>query len=368
MVIDVADIADGFVIYETLNDRGAPLTVSDLIRNYLMSRAGDPAGIDLVQRDWTSALLYLGLQNEDNVFVDFLRQLWSSYYGAVREKDLFRAIRDKTNDRASVIAFVEKLPNAARTYAALLDADHELWRDYPAEVGASIAALVRLDVKQFRPLALAVVEHFDPPETVRSVRSLVSWVVRGLITGGIGGGVAERYYGLAAMRVREGELRSADQLLRQLIPIVPTDREFDNSFARARVPKANVARYLMTALERHERGLRLPELVTEDFGAGLRLQHVLPRAAELTDWPGISDEEAKGLVPRVGNLVLLSDSDPEPPRGGDYSDRRSALQRSSVHLTRAVANFDVWTPESIDDRQAKLALRAVSVWPREPQP
>lgn len=58
IVIDVPDIADGFVIFETLNDRGAPLTISDLLRNYLMSRAGADE-LDTVQDAWGLVLLNL---------------------------------------------------------------------------------------------------------------------------------------------------------------------------------------------------------------------------------------------------------------------------------------------------------------------
>ena len=95
-----------------------------------MSRGEDDSGVTVVQGAWTDALLQLGMQDEHNVFVYYLRQFWSSRYGAVREKDLLRAIRDALPDRESSLGFARLLPGAARNYAALLDAKHELWAEY----------------------------------------------------------------------------------------------------------------------------------------------------------------------------------------------------------------------------------------------
>lgn len=366
MVIDVPDIADGFVIFETLNDRGAPLTISDLVRNFLMSRAGDETGISAVQEAWTDALMNLGLQDEDSVFVDFLRQHWSSLYGAIREKDLFSEIRARARDRPSTLAVVEALPDAARNYAALLDSEHELWTQYPEQLQGAAEALLRLDLKQYRPLALAVLQRFEGSELIRTFRGLVSWAVRGLIVGGIGGGAAERAYGLAAVKVRSGDLASAEDVLRQLIPIVPNDRDFTTAFAHARVPRAHVARYLMTALERHSRDRQEPELVSDDFGRGLRLQYMLPKGATEEDWPDLEEEEVKTLVPRLGNAVLLSEDDGSLTGLRTFTERSAVVAESTVRLTRQVANHNSWDAQAIEERQRDLAARAIEVWPRTP--
>lgn len=138
MVIQVPDIADAFVIFETLNDRGAPLTISDLLRNYLMSKGRDTKGLKAIQDAWGQVLLNLGLQKEDNIFVDFLRQFWSSKHGAVREKELFSSIRKHVKTKTQTVTLAKELPDASRHYAALLDSKHELWSEFGPEAQASI--------------------------------------------------------------------------------------------------------------------------------------------------------------------------------------------------------------------------------------
>ena len=365
IVIGVPEVADGFVIFETLNDRGAPLTISDLLRNFLMSQAGPELG--QVEEAWGIVLLNLGLSEEESIFVNFFRQFWSSLYGSTREKELFREIRKKLASSSSAISFTRELPNASRNYAALLDAQHELWAELPAEAGASVGALLRLELGQYRPLALAVLDEFTPEEQGRTFRALVAWSVRGLIAGGIGGGVTERAYGRAAHDVRGGAIKTADDLYRQLLPIIPGDRDFRDAFSMMSVPRTSAARYLLVAIERAEQGMARPETVTDDFGVGLRLQTVLPKSATAENWPDVPAEELLAAAARLGNYVLLAENDQSLPRAGGFSERSQALVDSPLVTTRRVTEAFTWSVEAIDKRQMRFAELAVTVWPREPR-
>jgi hypothetical protein len=59
VAIDVATEADAFLIFETLNDRGADLTVADLLKNYLFSQA--ETRLDEVRDNWIGTLANLPL-------------------------------------------------------------------------------------------------------------------------------------------------------------------------------------------------------------------------------------------------------------------------------------------------------------------
>ncbi len=54
IVVDVSTEADAYLIFETLNDRGADLTIADLLKNYLFGRSGSQ--LDTVRDGWTMAL------------------------------------------------------------------------------------------------------------------------------------------------------------------------------------------------------------------------------------------------------------------------------------------------------------------------
>jgi uncharacterized protein with ParB-like and HNH nuclease domain len=80
VAIDVATEADAFLIFETLNDRGADLTIADLLKNYLFKQAG--ARLDEVRDSWVATLTNLDIDRVGNQrFTNFARHLLSSRYG-----------------------------------------------------------------------------------------------------------------------------------------------------------------------------------------------------------------------------------------------------------------------------------------------
>ncbi|MEW6419290.1 MAG: DUF262 domain-containing protein [Nitrospirota bacterium] len=87
----VADDANAFMIFETMNDRGIDLSIADLLKNYLLGRAGED--LQTILNLWTTAMASLGTYGGENLFTVFLRHFWSSKYGLVREKELYRSIK-----------------------------------------------------------------------------------------------------------------------------------------------------------------------------------------------------------------------------------------------------------------------------------
>ena len=87
ILVTVPDDANAYAIFETLNDRGLDLSISDLLKNYLFQRAGDR--LQEVQTCWTSMYgLFEGSDMESEV-VGYIRQLWSSTYGLTQESESF---------------------------------------------------------------------------------------------------------------------------------------------------------------------------------------------------------------------------------------------------------------------------------------
>ena len=106
----------------------------------------------------------------------------------------YASIKERVVTQAQVVDFVGDLQKAAVVYAALLSSNHEDREALGPTVRSSIESLLRLELEQNRPLLLAALQHFQTKEKKKLLRALVSWSVRGLIVGGIGGGSAEKAY------------------------------------------------------------------------------------------------------------------------------------------------------------------------------
>ena len=363
ITVEVPSESDAFMIFETLNDRGADLTIADLLKNYLFRKAG--SRLETVKAAWTASLAHLDISSENELFVAFLRQYWSSLHGATRERDLYRGITERVVSEPQAVDFALALDQAARLYAALLSSSHDYWSSLGATSKENVETLLRLELEQHRPLLLAVMAHFPPAEIRRALRSLVSWSVRGLVVGGIGGGSTEKAYCAAAVKIRAGEIQDSGALFEQLSPIIPSDETFREQFATARVTKAKVARYILNALERRKAGRPEPELVPNANEEQVNLEHVFPKNARSSDWPAFPVEEYHRWVHQIGNFALLSKGPNGRIGNKPFSAKQPVLAASELALTKEVGATPEWTMNEILDRQRSLAKLAVLTWPRK---
>jgi hypothetical protein len=208
------------------------------------------------------------------------------------------------------------------------------------------------------------IHDYDKHETLQA---LVSWSVRGIVVGGIGGGRTERAYAEAAVKVRAGKIKTVADLLKELSPIIPDDDTFIDSFRRARQTRPRISRYLLLALERAARKDSEPEMVPNDNEDEVNLEHILPRNAKESDWRAFKPEEVTTWANRLGNHCLLKKSENTKIGNKPWRVKKPILQGSSLKLTKLAGAKRAWTKKEIEDRQDKLASYALGTWPRRPR-
>jgi Protein of unknown function DUF262/Protein of unknown function (DUF1524) len=358
LTVLVDNDADAFLLFETLNDRGMDLTVVDLLKNHLFGLAR--TNLEPVQRPWVEAMETLD-SAEDQTTTTFVRHYWSSINGATRERGLYRSLKRHIRSADQASDFVEGLRGAAYHYAALLDPQHDYWLRLPSEARDAAGILASFGLEQYRPLLLAAMELFADDELRRLLESLVSWSVRGLIVGGIGGGTAETAYTNAAVDIRRHHLQTTSDVLASLETIVPNDEQFAGNFETATVYRIKTALYLLLAIERDATAVDRSAFVTSEQ----RLQHsaeaILPRSADPDAWPGWSDDQISALARRLGNFALL-------PAGTrlsrlSWEERRIVLGNSGLTTSASVGEHLSWSPDDVRERQRQFADRAPAIWP-----
>jgi len=184
--VPVPDYTNAFTIFETLNDRGLALAVSDLLKNYLFSLSR--YRIEEVQNRWITMISTLEAVDSEEIVATFIRHLWSSRNGLTRQKELYTKIRTGITSKQDAVSFATELSEGARLYAAILNSDHEIWGNYGTTAATNVATLNRLGLTQIRPLILAVLRNFSIKEASKTFQLMVNWGVRFLIVGGLGGG------------------------------------------------------------------------------------------------------------------------------------------------------------------------------------
>ncbi|NQT19786.1 MAG: HNH endonuclease [Planctomycetes bacterium] len=244
----------------------------------------------------------------------------------------------------------------------MLNPSHDLWEQYGHSARQHMATLNLLRMSQIRPLVLAVLSAYTPQEVKKTLRFMVSWAARFLVTGGIGGGTLEQHYSARAKDIQEGKLRTARELGNKMKVIVPSDAKFKTAFAAATVSKAYLARYYLRALEKQAVGEDEPELVPNENEEMITLEHVLPISPG-PSWKHFSEEEKDAYVKRMGNLALLKKKINVEAGNDSFTFKKSFYKESQYLLTRELATGPTWAPEAVEERQKKLANLAVKAWP-----
>lgn len=358
--VTVPTYANAFTIFETLNDRGLDLAISDLLKNHLFHLAGNR--IDEVQQRWMSMFGALEAVGGESIVLDYIRHLWSSKYGATREKLLYDNIKSNITSKQAAIDLTTELADNARLYAAILNSEHELWKKYSTTTHHHMATINLLRMIQIRPLLLALLSKFSNVELQKIFPVMVSWGVRFLVSGGLGGGTLEKHYSDRAKEVRNGELETAVSLVDKMSDVVPSDKKFEDAFSTTRVSKNYLARYYLRALEKQIRGENDPELVPNPNEDEVNLEHILPEHPS-TAWSHIEEEVASAFYRRIGNLALMKAKINVEADNDGFSEKISFYASSDFQLTSVLKDRPDWGPEQIEERQRELAKLAVQTWP-----
>ncbi len=360
ILLKVPSDVNAYKMFETLNDRGLRTSQSDLVKNYLFGEAGSRQGE--AEQKWASMKARLESVAEEDITIDFLRQMLISLYGYLREPAVYDTVQKKAHGTVPSIQFLAKIDAGAADYAAMLNSDHEKWNTYPASVRRAIQTLAQLPMKPVRPLVLSIIRSFTPKETDIALRLIVCLSVRFLVVGGARSGVVEEAIARAAREVSDEKITKAAQLLKSLEKVVPTDVAFNERFKVATVSQAYLARYYLRSLESTVKQEPDPYFFQIDDPQVINLEHVLPENPE-DNWPTFTPELAAALYKRMGNMAILKAKQNSDLRSSPFVEKKKVYALSPYELTSQIAQLAKWTPESITQRQYQMAKWAIKTWP-----
>lgn len=362
IIVTAPDDADAFAIFETLNDRGKKLGQIDLIKNYLFQKS--KTRIAEAQDYWSRMTGTIEMTSNEEEVEIFIRYHWCSLYGFIRNDQLFKVLRSRVTNPTLSISHLQNLFNDSEKYVALLNPNHPFWTMHGDTTKEYVKILNTLRLTQYRPLALAILNKFTVTEVKKSFKLLVSWSVRNLITGNIGGGTMEQMYSEKAVAVNSGTIKNTLELKKALKDFIPNDAEFKNKFLTASVSQAYLARYYFRTLERQFNGDTDPELIPNENTDALNLEHILPKNPTnlKKDWSAFTEEMHNAYFKRIGNLTLMKSKLNSDIGNGPFKDKKDFYKESDLKITSQLNNYADWTVKEIEERQNMLAELAIKAW------
>src|SRR3954454_7696049 len=293
------DLPEAYVIFETLNDRGADLTTADLLKNYLFSQAKH--NFTFVQAAWTKIS---GDFEKPEEFVKFLRYDYMSRHGHVTTRKLYKAIQyDIGTGHTKAKQYVQQLDSARATYLALKDVDSGLWDSLDFDMRDSVLAMRRFGLESSYPLIMAAFATWgdDKVKAGMLVTKVTNCSIRALFAGRLGGSVAEKAFSKAAQMVSNGTAKNQDDVRDALSTIIVSDREFMDdfrAFGNIALPRAKSLLAMLERAQRSKLGETLDGL--PDWSSRtVTLEHLMPRAEAKNDALKLT------YVETLGNMSFL---------------------------------------------------------------
>lgn len=176
--VELASEEDGFLIFETLNTRGADLRLADLVKNLLVrGGATNPVDRDTISARWDRMVDAIHQHSGSDSSADqFMWQSWNSRRPAVKEAELYKAIIESFDGQSDRhLTYLEELEFDALTYRHLDDAeisvDRRMLEGKSAlkipEVIDSFRALAIFNVSVANSALLALVRKYEKTAMLR---------------------------------------------------------------------------------------------------------------------------------------------------------------------------------------------------------
>ena len=387
--IEVANHADAFVLFESLNNRGMPLTPVDLIKNYLLAESERMRvmNVDDAFQLWNEMLTHLG----DNYATQerFLRHYYNAFKAELPEipnapvatrTNLIRIY--ETLLSADIKSGTEALVAASRIYGRVTCVAEP---DPPAKLDDSLRQLMRAQGAPSYVLLMWLLSKqpdlgLSEDHLVQVTNRLTSFFVRRNLTGypqtyalpKLFMTIIEKisgHTGAEVFQVVAQELRGASS----------SDDEFRTRLeGPVYEENADVARFILATLSEDAMTKETrKDLWEQEKGHFVwTIEHILPQGPNLPDaWKQMlggaeAAAEAQQVdVHRLGNLTITAYNSTLGNKSfAEKRDRTDAKghfigYKNGLELNKSLASKESWTVADIEMRTRELAERAAARFP-----
>ena len=365
-------------IFESLNATGRPLTESEKIKNWLLMGLPDAEQQDLHDNYWRQIERLLGAEHTteptDTFLRDTLRWRTGEIQGIDRVYEGLRrwAVREgQAGDRPTLCRDLARL---AGLYGAIIGTAE---RHRHRQVERELRHLRALGIDVHRPLTLRLLNDASDDDSAGLSDEALAKVLAGIGTWTTRIWLAERPtagMNRAVAELAHGPGPGADedavdywlgrvQRFRNTRMGVPRDEEVREGI-RTRKAYGGGATQSAFAI--------LCELMEAEHGEEspardrLTIEHVMPQ--KLTDeWKQTLGDDAEEMHGRhrdqLPNLTLSGDVTNAGMGTSTFSSKREVYYKSSIGITRSLADETEWNEDALERRAEYLACRALDRWP-----
>lgn len=395
VTIEVDSHKDAYMLFESLNNRGIPLSSIDLIKNLLISVSEKDHATDSVYAEWKGILKNLG----DNYTVQerFFRQ----YYNAFRDEINAPYVSgDSTKKyalgylatRTTILeiyeriikddykSFVSSIKEASYFYSIIINNNDDVVRSYQGE-------LKDLERIQGAPSYLLLLYLFknsdalniDDSQMKRIIALLCNFFVHRNITDIPNTRNLTKIFMEIVQKLKEVTEQSAYEIIRQELIACSADEELFKKKLRGPLYQENdmATRYILCKIEEQYQTREIyTDLWSRDSNRKFiwTIEHIFPEGENIpSEWVkmiadgdnALAQDYRTQYVHTLGNLTLtgynqnLSNLSFEKKMSRKNKEGKEIGYLNGLMLNKDVCNKTEWTVEYIKERTERLVAQAL---------
>lgn len=394
--LEVNSHADAFTLFESLNNRGMPLTPIDLIKNTLLGRA-DQQGQGNLDETYDAWRRWLSILGDDYATQE---RFFRYFYNAMREEyDLtVQGIQEAT--RTNLIRIYETLidrdlPHLQNVISQGVEAFGKLTGNRDAEVPSILVrAFRRLRRAQGAPAQILLLYlllkqeelNISDTEVADITDLLTAFFVRRNLTGTPATYVVTRGFINLVPQLRENEVGDRKQtILEMLKRLSVSDEGFKDVLSGPVYDlNADVVRFILVTLaeramtDENEQDLWYREISGNKSRYRWSIEHILPQGENLRqEWVEMlggteaAQEARRNYAHYLGNLTITGYNSTLSNRAfvqkRDHKDANGNWigYRNGLNLNADLATRDDWNVEAILERTKDLVALTLQAFPLE---
>ena len=363
VMINLGDDDDPYLIFESLNFKGEPLTQGDLVRNYLLMRFRHSISAG-GEQERVYSRYWIPLENMlQSDLPEFLRHYMMKNGDDIKKGGIYAAIKKKLKDMNSteaVEAEAESMLRFGEFYSKfLLPAQEET-----AKVRDCLENIKELKVKTSYPLLLRLFDarqsgYLSNVDLEKCLRLIESFVVRRAVCGAPTNPLNKLFIQWAKNFPNTDHV----QWLHRSLSTgggrsrFPKDTEFVEAFMNQAQYGRGSTRFILCRLEQSFQHKETVDLSTAT------IEHILPQTLtqEWKDALGLEPEKVHTtFVNTFGNLTLTSYN--SELSNLPFLEKKSKLENTHIELNRWVLQQSRWGVPEIEERAKSLLDIAKKIW------
>jgi uncharacterized protein with ParB-like and HNH nuclease domain len=372
---------DPQIIFETLNSLGKPLTLSDLVRNFVLLNMESDKQSDIYEKTWHPKIEEILYVNTSKFFRDYLQYKTASSLKVVSDnntkelyqqfKDFVEAEFDSHND------FIKDIVRFVKCYKWIIT---EVVNDSISSNNSNdiiIKELLRnifhdIKAEAFKPFVLGLLEYhqytvndikLNDETLISTLQTIRTYLIRRRILGLTQG---ENKNIVTLSKKIESLSNGTASMLELLI----------NMFYRLRLPNDNEMKNTLTSMNFYEGLKQYSKLilgkieehntkVAVDFrNKKVTIEHIMPQTLE-DSWKVELGEHFseihKTYLHNIGNLILTEFNSEIGNKS--FEEKKRKLATSSLNYRLDVINKNTWNKDSIKDHQTNMVKWFLSTFP-----